>query len=54
MSDKTQKRAPRPIPTDPADLAQAMFAVADKKIEAGKRGSTRSARDEKAQPKGTK
>ena len=26
------KKTPRPMPTDPADLARAMFAVADKKI----------------------
>ena len=32
------KKVRRPMPKDPADLARAMFAVADKKIAAKKRG----------------
>ena len=34
MAKLKTKKAPRPMPTDPADLARAMFAVADKKIDA--------------------
>ena len=37
MNKKEAKKTPRPMPTDPADLARAMFAVADKKIDTGKR-----------------
>ena len=44
MSDKEQKRAPRPMPTDPADLARAMFAVANKKTEARKKKGERTRR----------
>lgn len=37
MAKTETKKAPRPMPKDPADLARAMFAVADKKIDAGKK-----------------
>ena len=37
MTKAKATKAPRPMPTDPADLARAMFAVADKKIESRKR-----------------
>ena len=43
---KTKKPA-RPMPTDPADLARAMFAVADKKIDPRSPGLARKKREER-------
>lgn len=42
MTKAKTKKTPRPMPTDPADLARAMFAVADKKIEAKKKTGKRT------------
>lgn len=42
MSDKAKKKTPRPMPTDPKELARAMFKGVERKIEAKKLADKKS------------
>lgn len=42
MSNKAKKKSPRPMPTDPKDLARAMFRDVERKIAAKKLADKKS------------